>query len=147
MKTEIPEANFLTAILTGIGITIITGIILSPIVYLAFGALFELYVFTDPPPNAWIKNYLLIAIFCIWFFVATAAGGWACAGASKHDEYSHSLFLAVLWTVVVILFYLYFASEEPFTTTILVAVLGIAGYFTGTGLRMRKKRRAHQITK
>lgn len=146
MKTTIPESNFLTAILTGIAITITAGIILFPIVYLAFAAFFELYVFTDPPPNAWIRDYFLIAVFGLWFFVATAAGGWACAGASERDEYSRALFLAILWAVIALLFYLYFAKEEPFVTLLSVIALGITGYFTGTMLRMRKKR-AHQAIK
>jgi len=141
------ESKFLTATLTGIVITIIAGAILFPVVYVAFGPLFELYIFTSPPPNAWIKDVLLILIAYIWLFVAAAAGGWACAGVSKHDEYSHALFLAVLWTVTVSLLYLYSASEEPFGMLILVIIVGIAGYFIGTALRMRRKRKARQAIK
>ncbi|HEX2846043.1 MAG TPA: hypothetical protein VHN59_05810 [Chitinophagaceae bacterium] len=147
MKTEIPESNFLTAILTGIAITIAAGAILFPIIYFAFSSLFKLYVFTEPPPNAWIKDALLIIIFCAWLFVAAAAGGWACAGASIHNEYNHALFLSVLWTVIASLLYLYFASEEPFTALLLVITLGIAGYFSGTALRMCRKRKSRQTVK
>ncbi|MGN6293227.1 MAG: hypothetical protein ACTHMV_10830 [Chitinophagaceae bacterium] len=147
MKTTVPESNFLIAILTGIVITIIAGTILFPVVYLAFDSLFELYVFTDPPPNAWIKDALLILIAYIWLFVAATAGGWACAGISKRDEYSHALFLAVLWTVTASLLYLCSVSKEPLAMLILVIIVGIAGYFTGTALRMRRKRKARQTAK
>lgn len=147
MKTTIPESNFLTAIITGIGITITAGAILFPLVYLAVYAFFDLYVFADPPPNAWIKDYGLIIVFCVWLFIATAAGGWACAGASERNEYNHALFLAMLWAVIALLLHLYFASEEPIFTLALAIALGIAGYFTGTKLRMRKKQKAGQIAK
>lgn len=147
MKTTIPESNFLTAIITGIGITITAGAILFPLVYLAVYAFFDLYVFTDPPPNVWIKDYGLIVVSSAWLFVATAAGGWACAGASERNQYSRALFLAVLWAVTALLLHLYFANEEPILTLISAIVLGIAGYFTGTKLRMRKKQKNGQIAK
>lgn len=146
MKTEIPESNFLTAVLTGIAITIAAGAILFPLVYLAFSAYFELYIFTDPPPDAWIKDMLLVVVFCVWILLATAAGGWACAGVSERNEYSHALFLAILWTVIAFLFQLYFAKEEFYITLSGIA-LGITGYFAGTGLRIRKKRKARQTAK
>lgn len=147
MKPTTPESKFLPATLTGIAITIAAGAILFPIIYFTFTSLFELHVFTDPPPNAWIKDTFLISILYVWPFVATAAGGWACAGASKHNEYSHALFLAVLWTVIVTLLYLYSANNEPLTNLLLIIVLGVAGYFAGTALRMRKKRKVHPIVK
>lgn len=138
------KSNFVSAITLGVITTAITGAFLILPATLLMSHLSDLWVSEPLAPlanwqGAFIMLILFIALSGLSIFLAAFAGGWICAKRSGKDhEYSHALFLSVLWVTVTAI--LYAAMENPpFKLSVAVIILGPAGYFGGAGTQIRKK--------
>lgn len=146
MLNRIPKQNAIWAVVAGAAVTVIAGLLLFPILYLVFNSFFELHMFSEPPPNAWINDAVIMVTYFLWLLAASMAGGWACGFISKRKEYANTLFLVE--AVVVALIVIYFRAENAQSD--LLAMLGTTavcaiGFFAGAALAVRRKKRTQPL--
>jgi hypothetical protein len=92
--------KFTFPIFIGLAATFIAGLILFPFVFLVFDIFFELHIFSEPPPGAWVNDLIIFISLVLWFLLASIAGGAVCTIAAKQKE-DFAVFLLIVITFTI----------------------------------------------
>ena len=118
---------------------LIAGLILFPLVFLIFDTFFELYVFSESPPDAWINNLTIGITIILWFLISSMAGGVTCTIiAQRKEDFTVFLLIVITFTIS------YLISQGEILNgklweTVAVFISFITGYITGGFIGVRYK--------
>ncbi|PZR26668.1 MAG: hypothetical protein DI535_13370 [Citrobacter freundii] len=144
------KSYFVPAIAMGVITTAVTGVLLLIPGGLLLSHFLGLWF---SKPLSLLSNWqgtllvaiLFITLFILSLFLAAFSGGWICAKRSGQDhEYSHALFLSILWAIATAI--LYSTMEAPSLKLSVAAIVpGPAGYFTAAKIQIRKKQKQRPL--
>lgn len=135
--------KFFLPVLAALAITVLTGLVLFPVVNVIFDSFFHLYLFSKPPENSWKDDLIIWITLFFWIFISSGAGGIVCSLLSKDKED----FSILLFLVLSFLIGLVFSKGEiltDFEVAMFIPFISfIAGAFTGGiwGTRYKKKKK------
>jgi O-antigen/teichoic acid export membrane protein len=122
-------------VLIGLLATMLTGLILCPMVYIVLFNFPELVFFQPLPSSSWMNNIVIILACVLWILLPTAAGGYISVNQIEQKE-DFVVFLLIVvitagtWTI---------AQASGFDFPVFVYVLAGAGCLGGGWLGVRQK--------
>jgi uncharacterized membrane-anchored protein len=132
-------SNNVIAAILGVIAAAITALILSPVVYIVFTAFFDLYVFTEPPKGAWIKDAIIIATVFLWILATSIAGGYICSKyCKKKEDFSVFLFIVFSFIILLLVYGLHFLDDWMMAIPIATFIIGAC---VGNLFWLRKKKK------
>ena len=130
--------------LVGVATTILAGLLLLPIVMVVFDNFFQLYIFSDPPADAWKNDLIIWATLVIWFFIASAMGGFVSTLLSEKKE-DFTIMLFIIFSFILTIIITWGGIIENIEKSFFVLILSfIGGACIGCflGVRYKKKKAA-----
>jgi hypothetical protein len=120
----------ITSVSAGVASAFLTALILWPLVKLIFDKFFHLYLFADPPQDAWKDDLIVQINFMLWFFISSFSGGIICSLFSPGKEWFYVT--ASLLIVIAIITIITKASvfNEGMDSWLIMLMIP-PGFFTG----------------
>jgi hypothetical protein len=134
--------KYVLPVLASLATTIITGLLLYPLVYIVFDNFFHLYLFTKPPADSWKDDLIIGIAVVLWIFIASFAGGFVSSLLSKKKE-DYSILLFITSSLIILLILTKGAALTEFDWMMLLLIIAYAGgAILGNlfGIRNKKKK-------
>ena len=124
--------------LVGLVSSVVTSLILFPLVRIILNKYFHLYLFIAAPPDAWKDDMIVEVTVYLWVLIAFSAGGFFCALIARKGE---------LWSVLVAIVFTFLIANistkghllEANRMSIIIQFLNPIGYLMGWRIALRYK--------